>query len=88
MPLTEQERLLLSATRKGDPMEVAELEPVQAPRRRAAAEAREKAGIQQYAKLLLGPLALAESMHPIGTSPKQEEPRLSPVLDPPSSSSN
>jgi len=88
MPLTPQERLLLAAARKGDPVEVAELEPAYASSLRAAAEDRKKSDIQQYAKLLLGPLALSESMNPTSASPKPDEPPPSPVPDPPAPSSN
>jgi hypothetical protein len=88
MPLTAQERLLLSAARKGDPVEVAELEPAYASSLRAAAEDRKKSDIQQYAKLLLGPLALSESMNPTSASPKPDEPPPSPAPDLPASSSN
>lgn len=88
MPLTAQERLLLSAAHKGDPIEVAELEPAYTSSLRAAAEDRKKSDIQQYARLLLGPLALSESMHPTSASPRPEEPPPSPVPDPPAPSSN
>lgn len=44
MPLTEQERLLLRVAHKGDPVEFAELNPVE----RAAQDAEEKAEVQRF----------------------------------------
>ncbi|WP_158821896.1 hypothetical protein [Granulicella sp. S156] len=79
MPLTQQERLLLRATRRGEPTEVAELEPLREPARRATAKAREEAGLQQYAKLLLAPLVLSESLNPANSSQPHDNPQPSPA---------
>jgi len=78
MPLTEQERLLLRATRRGEPTEVAELEPLREPARRATAKAREEASLQQYARLLLAPLVLSESLNPTNSSQPHDEPQTPP----------
>jgi len=64
MPLTAQEQLLLAATRRGQPIEVAELDLLRAPALRSAAEARERSNLRQFAQSLLGPLAAAEALNP------------------------
>jgi hypothetical protein len=79
LPLTEQERLLLRATRKGEPIELAELEPLREPARRADAKAHEETGFQQYARLLLAPLVLSEHLHPTSASQSSDAPQPSPA---------
>jgi hypothetical protein len=81
MPLTQQERLLISATRQGQPIELAELEPLRQPALRAAAAARERANLRQYIHGLLGPLAAAESLNP---TPPVDDPAAT-AFAPPSS---
>jgi hypothetical protein len=87
LPLTEQEHLLLAATRPGQPIEVAELDIARAPFLRAAAEARETASIDHYAKSLLAPFALADALSPTTFSQPQETSTPAPP-PPPNASSN
>jgi hypothetical protein len=81
-PLTAEERLLLRATRQGQPIEVAELELAREPILRAAAEAREHSASAGFsfahiAHSLLAPLAEAESLQPTppSTDAQPESPR-------------
>lgn len=85
MPLTPQERLLLAATRQGQPIEVAELDIARAPALRAASEARETAGIQRLAGRLFAPIAFAEALEPSTPSPHEHG---DPAPAPSPSSSN
>jgi hypothetical protein len=82
-PLTPQERLLLRATRQGQPLEVAELELAREPFLRAAAVARERFTFAQVARSLLAPLAEAESLEP-KPSAAEAPPAASTELQPPS----
>jgi hypothetical protein len=86
MPLTAQEHLMLVAMRPGQPIELAELDIARAPLVRAAAEARETANIDRYAKSLLAPFAVADELQPTTFSQPQESPTPSPA--PPSNSSS
>ncbi len=87
LPLTAQEHLLLAATRPGQPIEIAELDIARAPFLRAAAEARETASIDHYAKSLLAPFALADALSPTTFSQPQETSTPAPP-PPPNASSN
>jgi len=87
LPLTAQEHLLLAATRPGQPIEIAELDIARAPFLRAAAEARETASINHYAKSLLAPFALADALSPTTFSQPQETSTPAPP-PPPNASSN
>jgi hypothetical protein len=86
MPLTAQEHLMLVAMRPGQPIQLAELDMARAPILRAAAEARETANIDRYAKSLLAPFAVADELQPTTFSQPQESPTPSPA--PPSNSSS
>jgi hypothetical protein len=79
IPLTAQEKVLLRAARPGAPLELAELEPMREAAFRAAAEAREKAAIEQYVHRILAPLALSESVNP---NPPAESPAPPPAQPP------
>jgi hypothetical protein len=89
MPLTAQERVLLRATRRGAPIEVAELDQLREPFLRARAEARERANLSQYIHGLLGPLATAQALTPDPTpsTPPPTDPQPLPDPEPPSPSS-
>jgi hypothetical protein len=67
-PLTAQERLLLRATRQGQPIEVAELEQLREP----ALQAREHADLQRYVHGLFAPLVSAQALQPTPTEPTAE----------------
>jgi hypothetical protein len=71
MPLTAQEVFLFRATRTGQPLEIAELEPLRLPALRAAAEAHQRAGLENFVRSLLAPLALSESLNP---TPQDDSP--------------
>lgn len=77
LPLTPQENLLLAATRPGQPIEIAELEPLREPALRAAAEAREHAGLERFVHRLLAPLVVSESLNPTPQADLQPEPTSS-----------
>jgi hypothetical protein len=81
MALTAQERMLVTATRQGQPIELAELEILRQPSLQAAAQTRERATIRNYVHSLLGPLAAVEAMNP--TPPSTED--AAPASTPPSS---
>jgi hypothetical protein len=83
MALTAQERMLVTATRQGQPIELAELEILRQPALQAAAETRERATIRNYVHSLLGPLAAVEAINPTPPSPSLSDSQLIP--DPPSS---
>jgi hypothetical protein len=85
-PLTPQEHILQGATRRTQPLEVAELELTRAPFHRAAAHARELFTFAQVARGLLAPLAAAEAIEPI-TPPAEAQPAAQPdaFTEPPSS---
>jgi hypothetical protein len=74
------------AMRPGQPIELAELDMARAPLVRAAAEARETASIDRYAKSLLAPFAVADELQPTTFSQPQESPTPNPA--PPSNSSS
>jgi hypothetical protein len=82
MPLTPQERLLQTATQRGQPIELAELDLAREPAIRAAAQAHEKAGLQQFVRSLVSQLVTSESLvptthtdpQPTPTSPSTNEP--------------
>jgi len=74
LPLTAEERLLFSATRPGQPIELAQLELAREPNLRAAAVAREHTSFVQIARSLLAPLAAAEALEPT-TDTTTESPR-------------
>jgi hypothetical protein len=86
LPLTAQEKLILSATRPGQPIQLAELDLARAPILRAAAEARETASIDRYVKSLLAPFAVADELSPTTFSQPQET--STPPPPPTSSPSN
>jgi hypothetical protein len=88
MPLTAQEHLMLAAARPGQPILLAELDSARAPILRAAAEARETASIDRYAKSLLAPFALADELSPTTDSQAPETPTPTPPPPPSNSSSN
>jgi hypothetical protein len=88
MPLTPQERLLFSATRQGEPIEIAELELARGPILRAAAKAHEKAGLQQFARNLVSQLVTSESLDPTPHSDVHDSPQTTPASNAPSSSPN
>jgi hypothetical protein len=54
----------MAATRPGQPIEVAELAPFRESTLRAAAEAREHAGLERFVHRLLAPLVISESLNP------------------------
>jgi hypothetical protein len=83
MALTAQERMLVTATRQGQPIELAELEILRQPSLQAAAQTRERATIRNYVHSLLGPLAAVEAMNPTPPSPSFSDSQLIP--DPPAS---
>jgi len=83
MPLTPQERLLLSATRQGQPLEMAELEPLRESAFRSIVEARQHATVRQYIQALLGPLAAAQAIN--SPSPLPDEAQSAAPSDPPAS---
>lgn len=72
MPLTTQERLLLRSTRRGQPLEIAQLEPMREVALRHTVEAHEQSQLQQYVQALLGPLALSEAIDPTPPSPEPD----------------
>jgi hypothetical protein len=84
MPLTVQERLLMAATRPGQPILVAELDLARSPNLRAAAVAREDASIRRYVRSLLAPIAAADALtsQPQEISTTAPEPQtLSPLTN-------
>ncbi|HSY34487.1 MAG TPA: hypothetical protein VK814_01930 [Acidobacteriaceae bacterium] len=85
MPLTAQEKLIQSATRPGQPIQLAELDLARAPHLRAAAQARENEDMERYVKSLLAPFAVADALQPTTDSQPQETPAPAP---PTSNSSN
>jgi hypothetical protein len=85
MPLTAQERLLIRATRPGQPIELAELDTAREPALRSLAQARERATLRQYIHSLLGPLAMAEALNPTPSPSASDEPPTTAPTDPPSS---
>ncbi len=85
MPLTPQENLLLAATRPGQPIEIAELEPLREPALRAAAEAHQHASRRQYLQALLAPLVFAQALEPTSPSPPQDEAQSAVPSESPSS---
>ncbi len=87
MPLTSQEKLILSATRPGQPIQLAELDIARAPILRAAAEAREHASIDRYVRSLLAPFAVADALQSTTSSQPQEAPTSAPA-EPTSNPSN
>jgi hypothetical protein len=74
LPLTQEEALLLRATRPGQPIEVAELDSLREPMFHAIAEQREYTNIGQYIHALLGPLAAAEVLSPTPAPPDETQP--------------
>jgi hypothetical protein len=86
LPLTAQEKLILSATRPGQPIQLAELDLARTPILHAAAEARETASIDRYVKSLLAPFAVADELSPTTFSQPQET--STPPPPPPSTPSN
>jgi hypothetical protein len=86
MPFTPQERLLFSATRQGQPIEVAELDLAREPIVRAAAIAHEKASLQQFARRLVSQLVTSESLDP--TPHNDSHDNAQPATTPTSSSTN
>jgi hypothetical protein len=85
MPMTAQEVLLLSATRIGQPIELAELDTLRDTNLRSLSQARERASIRQYIQGLLGPLAAAERFNPTSPSPSPDAVQPVTESDPPSS---
>jgi hypothetical protein len=83
-PLTPQERLLVLATRRGSPIEVAELDQLREPVLRAAATAREHANLRQYMQGLLAPLAISQTLDSTTSSSpaNNNTPKPSPSNDP------
>jgi hypothetical protein len=81
MPLTQQEILLISATRPGQPIELAELDTARDSALRSLAAAHERAHLRQYIQGLLSPLAAAESLNP---TPPDEDPPAAASDSPPS----
>jgi hypothetical protein len=88
MPLTPQERLLQTATQRGQPIQLAELDLARAPFLRAAAESRQQASVERYVRSLLAPFALADALSPTAYSQPQETPTPTPPPPPSNSSSN
>jgi len=82
LPLTSQEALLLRSMRRGQPIEVAELDTLRESALTAIAAAHERASLREYVHNLLGPLATAQALTP--TSPPPDD--ASPVAgtEPPS----
>ena len=78
MPLTAQEKLIQSATRPGQPIQLAELDIARAPILRAAAEARQTASLEHYVRSLLAPFAVADALQPTTDSQPQEVPTPAP----------
>ena len=87
-PLTQQEHLILAATRPGQPIQLAELDLARAPHLRAAAQAREDASIERYVKSLLAPFALADALSSTTSSQPQENSSPTPAPQPTDSPSN
>jgi hypothetical protein len=81
-PLTAQEALLVRATRRGQPIEIAEFDAAREPVLRAIAAQRERTNISQYVHALLAPLAAAEALNP---TPPPDEPTPSSTSESPSS---
>jgi hypothetical protein len=81
LPLTPQENLLLRSTRKGQPIEVAELDTLRVSAWTAHTAAREQSRIRQYAEGLLGPLATAQALTPPPSQPDESPSSIS--LEPP-----
>ena len=75
MPLTAQERLLQRVVRRGDPIEIAELEPL--PNNAPHATAREDDAVKNVVQGFLKQLAAAEAINP--TPPTPDPP---PATDP------
>ena len=71
-PLTQQEQLILVATRPGQPIQLAELDLARAPHLRASAQARQSASLDRYVKTLLAPFAVADALQPTTDSQPQE----------------
>jgi len=88
LPLTAQENLMLTATRPGQPMQLAELDLARAPVLRAEAEARQTANIERYVKTLLAPFAVADALQPNEFSEPREISTAAPAPQPPTSSTN
>ncbi len=69
LPLTSQETLLLRSTRRGQPIEVAELDTLRESALAAIAAAHERSNLREYVHSLLGPLATAQSLTPTPLPP-------------------
>jgi len=87
MPVTAQEKLIHSAMRPGQPIQLAELDLARAPILRAAAQTRETASIDRYVKTLLAPFAVADALQPTTQSQPQDAPMSAPA-EPTSNPSN
>lgn len=85
LPLTAQETLLASSTRRGQPIEIAELETRRQSALIAIADAREQSRIREYIHGLLGPLATAQSLTPPSPAAEAAPPQPSADTEPPSS---
>jgi hypothetical protein len=84
MPLTAQEVLLFRATRRGQPIELAELDTMRESALRSLAEAHERSTIRRYIQGLLGPLAITQALDPTSPSPSSDEAQPTTASDPPS----
>jgi hypothetical protein len=82
LPITPQEALLLRSARRGQPIEIAELETRRESVLNHIAEARERTSIREYIHGLLGPLATAESLTPSPAPPEDAQPIPEPEPPP------
>jgi hypothetical protein len=74
LPLTSQEALLLRSMRRGQPIEVAELDTLRESALTAIAAAHERASLREYVHSLLGPLATAQALTPSSPPPTDAQP--------------
>jgi hypothetical protein len=82
MPLTSQERLLQRVVHRGDPIEIAELEPIQSHALRAAPAPKEDDAVRSVVQHFLKQLAAAEALDPTAPTPTPAPPPASDSNDP------
>lgn len=78
-PLTEQEKLLLRVAQPGQPVQVAELDPLREPALRQLSEARTKSILEHYVQRMLAPIVFSESIRP---TPPEPEPASQDIAIP------
>lgn len=88
MPFTPQEQLIASATRPGQPIQLAELDIAREPYLRAEAAARTNVAIERYVHTLLAPFAAADALQPTNFAQPREISASAPAPQPTTSLSN